>query len=806
MIFHRPFTERRHYAVALTCALVFFWSPLGALALASDARLARITPTQFEADRIDIVIDGRLDEAVWAALPVHDEYLIIEPDTLDDPEYRTELRFAYTERGLYVGVMSFQPHDTLVTRISQRDQRINRDDVSITIDPTGEGLYGYWFSVSLGGTLLDGTVVPERNFSNQWDGAWSGAQAVVEGGWSAEFFLPWAMMAMPEAEGDQRTISFYTSRRVAHLDKRYAMPALPRTKPQFMSVLRQVDLANIAPQQQRTLYPFSAATFDAREGDLESRVGADVYFRPTLNTQVSATFNPDFGTVAQDEPVVNLSAFEVFFRERRPFFLEGQEVFVSSPRAAGNYRGGPPVLLINTRRIGAPPPLPNDDRVTSFSQVDRQRLSDLFGATKFTGQTGSVRYGVLTALEQDTEVSGFDALGDQVDFQVKGRRFGAARAIREITEGSTYKALGGMVTGVGKPGDDGFVGAVDAHLLTGDGVWKLDGQAMWSNADDKQGKGIIGDVVYTPSQGRIHRLGFEALDENLDLNDFGFLRRNEQILFDYRYEETRSDLDGLRQRRTTLRSRQGWALDGKFISSGFFANREWTFSNLDQARLNLGYRPQRWDDRNSRGNGAFRIDTRGVFEVGYTTNSALPISLSGDLGARHEDLQGLSYDGRFGVVWRPNDRFTADVALRYADRNGWLVYRADRNFTTYDAIEWRPEFTFDYFLSARQQLRATMQWVAVKASEQQFLVIRDDGDLVERPAPESSEDFAISNLVFQLRYRWEIAPLSDLFVVYTRGGSLDQTSGKDFGDLLADSFSDPDSDQLVVLLRYRLGT
>ena len=99
-----------------------------------------------------------------------------------------------------------------------------------------------------------------------------------------------------------------------------------------------------------------------------------------------------------------------------------------------------------------------------------------------------------------------------------------------------------------------------------------------------------------------------------------------------------------------------------------------------------------------------------------------------------------------------------------------------------------------------------MQWVGVKASEQEFYEIRFDGDLVDRPVPDASEDFAVSNMVFQLRYRWEIAPLSDLFVVYTRGGSLDQTEDKSFGDLLADNFSDPDSDQLVVLLRYRLGT
>ena len=329
---------------------------------------------------------------------------------------------------------------------------------------------------------------------------------------------------------------------------------------------------------------------------------------------------------------------------------------------------------------------------------------------------------------------------------------------------------------------------------------------MFSYAGERGGTGLITDVVYTPRQGRVHRLGVEYLDDEIDLNDFGFLRRNDQALFDYQYEETRSDLGYVRERNTRIQIRQGWNLDGKFISSGLFFNRSWVRDNLDEMRVQLGLRPQRWDDRNSRGNGAFRVDDRGVLELGYETNSALPVSLSLNLGLRHEDLQGLSYDGDLGFVWRPSDRFTADLGVRYADRNGWLVHRTGRELNTYDAIEWRPRFTVDYFLSARQQFRATLQWVGVKASDQDYLEIRFDGDLVDRPTPDETQDFAISSLVFQFRYRWEIAPLSDLFVVYTRGGTLDQTEDKRFTDLLADNFSDPDSDQLVVLLRYRLGS
>lgn len=409
-----------------------------------------------------------------------------------------------------------------------------------------------------------------------------------------------------------------------------------------------------------------------------------------------------------------------------------------------------------------------------------------------------MRYGVLTALERDSEVTAFDALGNPLDIAVDGRRFAALRSLWESSEGGAYRALGGTLTSVTQPGADGHVGAVDAHLLSADGRWKLDAQAMASAAVDRRGIGAIGDVVFTPRQGRTHSLGIEAFDRDLDINDFGFLSRNDQVLFDYRF----------RERRTQFLVRNGWNLDGLLVSSGFFAEREWQFDDLSRLSVNVGLRPQRWDDRNSRGNGAFRVETRGVAEAEWSSNDARALSGGVRGGLRHEDLQGLSFDLRAFLLWRPLDRFTADLSLRYRDRDDWLVHRRDREFATFDATEWRPSFTLDYFLSARQQFRATMQWVGVKAEEDGLLQIGPNGSLVDRPpvADGPDEDFSISSLVLQLRYRWEIAPLSDLFVVYTRGGTLDDAEGRGFSNMFSASFDDPDQDQLVVKLRYRLGS
>ncbi|MEE4360799.1 MAG: DUF5916 domain-containing protein [Pseudomonadales bacterium] len=789
----------------LTCALGLLSAM--AVALPSTDGAGAVRPPRIDDQAADILIDGRLDEAAWARAPFQDDFVVIEPDTLASPDHRTRVQFLYSDRGLYVGVTNEQPPQSLVPRLSGRDARINRDSVSITIDPTGSGLFGYWFSVSLGGSLTDGTVLPERQFSNQWDGPWNGASAETANGWTAEYFLPWSMMAMPQS-GDERRIGFYVSRKVAYLDQRWAVPALPSTTPRFMSALRSLVIRGVQPSRQLTFYPFSAATVDSREGDFESKIGADIYWRPSSNLQVSGTLNPDFGTVVQDDLVVNLSAFEVFFNERRPFFLEGQEVFSTSPRATGSYQNGPQLTLLNTRRIGAPPARPSFDGLESISEADRTRLSDLVGATKVTGQSGAFRYGALAALEQDSEVTGFLSDGEAIDFAVKGRRFGAVRGLWEQSEGGAYQGLGGMITAVGQPGDDGFVGALDGHLLSAGGTWKLDTQAMASQAEDRLGGGLITDVVFTPKQGRIHQFAFDLFDRDFDINDFGFLRRNDLVQVRYRYEQTRSDLDHVRDRQTRFRFGYGENLDGLHVASGVFAEREWTFHDLSKFRFETGLRPARWDDRNSFGNGPFRIEDRGTVSMRWSSNDGL--ELSGGLfgGVRQEDLQDLTYSGGGFVSWRPSDRFTARMEVEYTDRSGWLLHQEDQDFTTFDAIQWAPEFALEYYFSARQQLRASMQWIGLQATEQEFLRIAEDGRLVPRTrAPDAeADDFSISNAILQFRYRWEIAPLSDLFVVYTRGGSLDDPDGRSFEEMLARNLARPDTDQLVVMLRYRLGS
>ena len=160
------------------------------------------------------------------------------------------------------------------------------------------------------------------------------------------------------------------------------------------------------------------------------------------------------------------------------------------------------------------------------------------------------------------------------------------------------------------------------------------------------------------------------------------------------------------------------------------------------------------------------------------------------------------------MTYKPTDRFSLDLDANYRQHRGWLLHQGGRQMATFDAGNWQPRLAMDVFLTARQQIRLTMQWAGIVADEQAFYQIPIvPGALIEvdKDVDAAIGDFTMSRLTAQLRYRWEIAPLSDLFVVYTRGSNLDNRVDDEFGNLLSDAFSDPVIDVLVVKLRYRFG-
>ena len=765
--------------------------------------------TQVEEADVNIALDGFVDEAVWQSLPIIDGMRIVEPDTLEEAPFKTDIRFFYTERGMYFGIVNHQPADSLVARMTDRDSPLSRDFIGVTIDASGDGLYGYGIGLALGDSMLDLSILPERQLNFQWDGSWDGRTQVIDEGWSAEFFVPWSMMPLPQVE-DVRRIGLAFRRQLGQRGEVWTSPPLPETLNVFISGFQKYELTDIEPRRQLTIYPFVSTDFNGIRHDAKSKIGTDIYWRPSTNTLLSGTLNPDFGTVESDDVVVNLTAFETFFPEKRTFFLEGQDIFNTGPRSlAQNVRGpGGPITMLNTRRIGGASKyiIPSGVNITP---TDLSQPTDLLGAVKFTGQNGNLRYGTLIASEDNSEIQGILSDGTHVSLQATGRDFTIGRLLYENTSSGGRRSIGWMGTNVSHPNIDSTVNAIDAHYFSANQRWVLDGQLMHSDVNGDTGMGFLGDVSYIPRRGVQHILTTTYIDDEFNMNDLGFLSRNSQMNLDYNFVLTESDIPGLTSRTTVLTSVNQYNTDGDSVLAGQFAGRTWNYLNNDSFNLLLRYFPKRIDDRLGRGTGAFRIPERYAVIAGYTSDSAKIIAWSLNLEASQEDLGPKIITSGAGIVWRPNDRFSFDLGLNYTDQEALLVHQGDGNYTSFEAHQWSPKLESNYFISAKQQFRISMQWNSLKAFEDRFWQVNPKRVKHLSPVvnPDNDPgDFVISRLTFQARYRWEIAPLSDLFIVYTRGSNLPGNSFFTFQDLLEQAWNDRIVDSFAIKLRYRFGS
>jgi hypothetical protein len=683
-----------------------------------------------------------------------------------------------------------------------------RDGFVVGLDPSGTGLYGYFLRMNLGNSMTDGTILPERQFNMQWNGSWDARTQELEDGWSIEYFVPWSMMSLPQA-AEIRTMGLYFERQIGHMSgNAWSNPALPQTVNEYISAFEKYEFSNIKSGRQLTYFPFIGSVYDSIKNESQTKIGTDIFWRPTTNTQLTATLNPDFGNVAADDVVVNLTAFEVFFPEQRQFFLEGQDIFLTHPRNTNPGGPGGPISMLNTRRIGgaAVYDLPDD---VDFIATDISQPTELLGAAKFTGQSGNFRYGTLLASEDDSQIRGTLADGTEVAASAEGRDFLIGRLLYEDTSAGGRRSIGWMGTTISHSTVDATVNGIDGHYFSADNKLVVDAQLFHSNVSGVTGAGGMADFRFRPERGKQHTLRATYFDETLDINELGFLTRNDQMNLDYNYNLVESDIPGLRNKRTTYILTNQWNLEGRPVRLGLFFNRDYNFLNNDTFGFSLRYFPERTDDRLGRGTGDFKIPNRPGINFNYQTDTSKPLSVSGGIEFAKEDLGPDRINSNAGVSWRPNDRFSANLNLRYTDSEAILVHQGDGAYTSFEGHQWSPNFEMNYFISAWQQLRMTIQWNSLKAFEDRFWQVDPNGVNFLQPVAKPNttpDDFAISRLTFQARYRWELAPLSDLFLVYTRGSNLPSDDFDTFPNLLERSFSDVVVDVFALRLRYRFGS
>jgi hypothetical protein len=244
---------------------------------------------------------------------------------------------------------------------------------------------------------------------------------------------------------------------------------------------------------------------------------------------------------------------------------------------------------------------------------------------------------------------------------------------------------------------------------------------------------------------------------------------------------------------------------GERINSRLGNWMRFQFNDLTQLRITTHYTGAGWDDRNSRGNGSFRTDDYFTLWSRWKSDNSQDFSYGISGWIREEQLAGGIYNVSPFINYSPADNINIDAQLQLKTRDNWLVWQQGTTFNTFKQKQMNLTVKSTWIIDNSQEVRLAMQWVGLTAQSKHAYDINDTGDLYQS-GEQHADSFTQADLALQLRYKYQFAPLSDLYVVYSRGGNTfeaDHTDNRGISDLLSNSFSDKNADQLTMKVRYR---
>jgi hypothetical protein len=498
-----------------------------------------------------VSVDGRLDEAAWTRAVAITDFRQYEPTEGASATLPTEIRILYDDEAIYIGARMTQP-DGVVAPLARRDQLLDgsgnngafnsltSDKLVVSLDPYHNRLDNVLFEVNPAGVRGD-----QLNGDPSWDPIWEAAAQVDSLGWTAEMRIPLSQLRFSAAETQSWGLQIW--RYVDRLNERAMWSFWSRTMqggPAFFGTLQGLAIATQPRQLELLPYLVTGSTLrsvDPADRDQASPVfrlgiGGDLKYLLTSNLTLDATFNPDFGQVEVDPATLNLTAFETFYEEKRPFFVAGASAFRFGRGRCMFCTEGSGIGAFYSRRIGRSPQLTAGLSQTA-AHMDPPESTTILGAAKVTGRTqGGYTVGILSALTGQESARFFPTAGAGEERQVVEplANYFVARVNREFGGGAS--TLGGIFTSTLRDTSDPMV---RERLRSSAQAAGLDWYHDWDRRNYSwMGTTLVSNVSGSPS----------AIDGTMRSSARYFQRPDRRVtgdgLFDARYDPEATSLRG----------------------------------------------------------------------------------------------------------------------------------------------------------------------------------------------------------------------------------------------------------------------
>lgn len=756
----------------LAASLAVAWPAQAQTPGSASARVTpRITAVRATAK---LSVDGRLDEADWArALPAKD-FLQKDPDEGKPATEATEVRFLYDEDALYVGARMFDSEPSKIAkRLTRRDGDTDgiADWIIVGIDAHHDKLTGSKFSVTAAGSIGDGVLFNDSSDDDTWNGVWDAAVSIDDQGWVAEMRIPFSQLRY--SKGDRQVWGLHVVRMVQRKQEESWWVLVPKNESRLVSLAGELDgLDGIESRRHLELLPYvtaqSAISGTAEPGDPfndgrtgTASIGLDAKWGFASNMTLDATVNPDFGQVEVDPAVVNLSVFETFFEEKRPFFIEGSQAFDSFGRnGASGYMGfnrtNP--SLFYSRRIGRTP-----QGAAAGDYVDRPASTTIIGAAKVTGKTRrgwTVNFiDAATAREwAGTSTGGVEGRTEVEPFS----NYLAARVRRDIGQRAGF---GMLTTAVNRNLSDPALDAQlagSAFVLGGDGHLFLTGHRDYVVTGSFSGSRVAGSEAsiarlqrssaryyqrpdathltldpsattlsgwslqsdFNKNNGNIRpNASFWAVSPGFEVNDAGFMMNVDRMGGHAALVFLKPQPDGFsRNRQLFLAKWNTWNFAGDPMGDGYFASFYAQLRNYWSINSSVHAGTWVYSDRLTRGGPMMRSPGFTIASAGIEGDERKPVvwELDGSYETRPDGSWSGEADFEFRV--RPLPSFSFEIGPKFTrqltasqyvravtDADAFAMYGRRYVFGALDQTEFGMETRLDLILSPRMSLQMYLQ-------------------------------------------------------------------------------------------------
>ena len=691
-------------------------------------------------------IDGIIDDQAWNAVDWAGEFTQWEPHNGAPPSQNTEFKIIYDDNYLYIAIKALDSMpDEIVERMSRRDG-FEGDFVEVNIDSHHDFLTAYSFSATVAGVKGDERITKDGFvWDDSWDPIWYLKTSINSEGWIAEMKIPFTQLRF--SKDSVQVWGLEVKRVLYRKEERSLWQPIDSKDQGYVSRFGELyGIKKLEPKRQFDITPYAVVSYEhykPEEGspfysgeDWNYRAGIDAKIGLSNNITMDLTINPDFGQVEADPSEVNLTAFESYFEERRPFFVEGRNIyqFPLQPGDGDVSNDG----LFYSRRIGrAPQYYPN------YDYVRMPENTTILGAAKISGKTKKgLSIGLLESVTKEEKAKVMNEGGEETKVVVEPlTNYFGARMEQELNEGNTR--IGGMVTSTNRMMNDDHLKGLPANALSGgvnfDQSWndrkynlsftlmgsRVDGdsaammnlqtssqryyqrpdmktQRLDSNAKEMSGHGGYLSFGKFVNSGWSYMGWLSWMSPGLELNDMGFLRSTDAISQILWAGYSSAKPKGIfRRYNLSLAQWNAWNFDGTHLEFGVNSNVSVSFTNYWDSGAGINFNLESKSPSLLRGGPMFTIPMGFSYWAFIGTDERKKLSFNvsfsqfrGDQSYKRRSHIGLE------ITYRPTDRLKLSMEPFFGVNRNELQYIATEEYQGDD----------EYFLAEIDQKTFVMEF------------------------------------------------------------------------------------------------